>query len=271
MSLPDYQTVRPREPMFNVPGIIVILIAVLAAVHGWRALLDPESDVIFLREAAFIPARLALLLVQSRLPEIVARISATADDPGSALAISRFFLGDGSKPWTLLTYAFLHGSFAHLAMNSLWLLAFGSPVARRFGPARLIALFGVGAIAGALVHYLSHALDIAPLVGASAAISAFMAAATRFMFGRRRPLNLIAAPEPHSRPAPPLRETLTDPRVLIFLAVWFGTNILFGAFVSVPGAGEATIAWQAHVGGFIAGFLLFPFFDPVPPAASPRR
>jgi len=64
-------------------------------------------------------------------------------------------------------------------------------------------------------------------------------------------------------PAAPLKATLRDPRFLIFLGVWIGLNALFGlGTVAMPGAGQE-IAWQAHIGGFLAGLLLFNVFDPV--------
>ncbi|MGA7486205.1 MAG: rhomboid family intramembrane serine protease, partial [Xanthobacteraceae bacterium] len=69
-------------------------------------------------------------------------------------------------------------------------------------------------------------------------------------------------------PAPPLAACLRDPRVLAFLTVWFGVNLLFGVF-SVGMAGvEQAIAWQAHVGGFLAGLLAFAAFDPIPMAGA---
>ncbi len=51
--------------------------------------------------------------------------------------------------------------------------------------------------------------------------------------------------------------------MLAFIAVWFGLNLLFGmGTVSVTGE-DQSVAWQAHVGGFVAGLLLFGLFDPV--------
>jgi membrane associated rhomboid family serine protease len=51
--------------------------------------------------------------------------------------------------------------------------------------------------------------------------------------------------------------------VFLFLAIWLVLNFLFGIGGSfVPGA-QADIAWQTHLGGFLAGLLLFPLFDPV--------
>jgi membrane associated rhomboid family serine protease len=56
--------------------------------------------------------------------------------------------------------------------------------------------------------------------------------------------------------------------VLAFILVWFGVNILFG-FVSLGGSGlTQAVAWQAHIGGFVAGFFGFGLFDPVPPSAA---
>ena len=63
-------------------------------------------------------------------------------------------------------------------------------------------------------------------------------------------------------PALPLTGIVRDPRVIAFLVVWFGINILFGTgTVSVPGE-DQTVAWEAHIGGFVAGLLLFSLFDP---------
>jgi membrane associated rhomboid family serine protease len=60
--------------------------------------------------------------------------------------------------------------------------------------------------------------------------------------------------------------TLRDPRFLMFLGVWIGLNALFGlGSVSIGEAAGQEIAWQAHIGGFLAGLLLFNAFDPVFP------
>src|SRR5260370_18995999 len=71
-------------------------------------------------------------------------------------------------------------------------------------------------------------------------------------------------------PAASLGASLRDPRVIAFLLVWFGLNILFGVFsLGMPGVGQA-IAWQAHIGGFLAGLLAFSAFDPVPSSSAPN-
>jgi membrane associated rhomboid family serine protease len=230
------------EPIFNVPSVVTATLAVLAVVHGVRELvLTSQVDNLFLLWFAFIPARYE---------------TAVLAYPG----------GLGADIWSFVTYAFIHADVTHLALNGVWLLAFASPVARRFGTLRFMAFFAVTAAAGALAHLATHAGDRALMIGASAAISGFMAAAIRFAFQRGGPLGLLGGSrdeQVYRVRAAPLMVALRDSRILMFLAAWFGINVLFGVgLVSVAG-GEQSIAWQAHIGGFLAGLLGFAVFDPV--------
>jgi membrane associated rhomboid family serine protease len=61
---------------------------------------------------------------------------------------------------------------------------------------------------------------------------------------------------------------LRNTRVLAFLGVWFGVNIIFGIGSIAIGADGGSVAWQAHIGGFLAGLMLFSLFDPVPRAVT---
>ena len=104
------------------------------------------------------------------------------------------------------------------------------------------------------------------MIGASASVSGAMAAAIRFAFVRGSFLsfNRGDADQAARVPALPLFRALRDTRVIGFLAVWFGVNIIFGMGSIAVGSEGATVAWQAHIGGFFAGLLLFSLFDPVP-------
>jgi membrane associated rhomboid family serine protease len=232
-----------REPLFNIPSVIVTLLAVLTLVHGVRTvLLSDDQDIWVLLNFAFIPARYDTSAVL-----------------GGALPG-----GFGADVWTFVTYSLLHGSWMHLGINGVWLVAFGSPVARRFGGSRFLAFFAVTAAAGAAMHLLTNAGSQAPMIGASAAISGAMAAAMRFAFQRGGPLGALRGDDDaaYRVPAIPLSGVLSDARVLIFLVVWFGINILFGLGSPSLTGGDEVVAWQAHIGGFVAGVLLFSWFDP---------
>jgi membrane associated rhomboid family serine protease len=233
-----------REPIFNVPTAVVATLAVLVIIHLVREwVLTPQQDTQLLLWFAFIPARYDA--------------AATAD--AGAIA------GLGPRIWTFFTYAVIHGNWMHLGLNGIWLLAFGTPIARRFGAMRYLAFFAVTAVAGAAAHLATYTNAYVPVIGASASISGFMAAAIRFVFQRSGPLGAIGRNDPQAYrvPALPLTAVLRDPRVLAFLAVWFGLNILFGVgSLSLDGS-DQQVAWQAHIGGFLAGLLAFPLFDPV--------
>ncbi len=161
----------------------------------------------------------------------------------------------------------------HLGVNLVWMLAFATPLARRFGPPRFLAFFAATAAAGAGAHLVTHPDAMVPMIGASASISGFMAAAVRFAFAPGASLSGRSFGNADRMPAQSLTEAFRDVRVLAFVGVWIGVNLLFGLGMSMPGTEDADVAWQAHMGGFFAGLLLFSLFDPVsaPGARSENR
>jgi len=234
-----------REPLFNIPPIVIALLALLALIHAVRTLLlTDDQDIEFLLSFAFIPARYDTSIVL-----------------GGALPG-----GFGAEVWSFVTYSLIHADWTHFGVNAIWLLPFGSALARRFGVLRFIAFYAVTAAAGAGLHLATHAGEQFPMIGASASISGTMAAAMRFAFQRGGPLGILRGDDEQAYrvPAIPLIRVLSDARVLIFLAVWFGINIVFGlGSLSITGS-DQPVAWQAHIGGFLAGLFLFSWFDPAP-------
>ena len=252
-SQPEVCEPKRAEPIFNVPLVVVATVAVLVLVHVIRVtFLTDEQDVEFLLTFAFIPARYGV-------------------DAGGAGVFPGGFAAD---LWTFFTYAFIHADIMHLGLNLAWLIPFGTALARRFGTWRYIVFMLVMAAIGALAHLVTHLGELEPMIGASAAISGAMAAAMRFVLQPDGPLVLWReqSEDAYRVPAATLAATLRDPRFLLFLVVWLGLNALFGlgtvSFGTEPGQ---TIAWQAHVGGFFAGLLLFNAFDPVTPGDAPDR
>lgn len=243
MSRPPLPLPSAREPAINAPAVVLVLLGLLTAIHAVRLALPEPTDDVILVLFSFLPARYD--------PEVLRGVVL----PG----------GMGAGLWTPLTYGLLHGSWTHLVVNGVWLLAFGSPVAWRFGTLRFVLFTALCSMAGAGLHLVFHWGDLTPVVGASAAISGHTAAALRFMFQPGAPLGLfrVQGRAAFRVPAHGLVETLGDRRVVMFLVMWFGVNLVFGMGAAVLGAGSAGIAWQAHVGGFLAGVLLFPLFDPV--------
>jgi membrane associated rhomboid family serine protease len=231
-----------REPLLNVPPVVATLIGLFVAVHAVTTygLSFVQYD-LFLKMFAFVPARYDQNLILAAWPGGVA-----------------------ADLWTFVSYAFIHADWIHLTVNSVWLLAFGTPLERRFGGIRFAGFFVVTAVAGALAHLVTHPGEMVPMVGASASISGAMAGAIRFAFQRGGPIFVRDEdPQRYRVPALSLAAALREPRVLVFLAVWFGINLVFGLGSSQMLGVEGSIAWQAHVGGFLAGLLFFGWFDPV--------
>jgi membrane associated rhomboid family serine protease len=265
---PIHDGARPREPMFFAPAVVVALVAALLAIHAVLTQLSDAAQDVAVRDFAFLPGRLTLAIWPDRLGELLSRINT---DPGALeqAAMLRHYqaLQGGGKLWTLVTYAFLHGSWTHVGVNSIWLVAFGPPIARRFGSVRFLAFFALTAAAGALAHWAVAPMDFSPLIGASAADSGLMAAAARFIFqpgaplGGSRGFSRLAADGSDETPAPSLARLLTQRRAVVFIAIWMVTNFVFGAGAQALGASEAPVAWVAHIGGFAAGLLAFPLFD----------
>lgn len=237
-----------RERAINLPAVVIVLVAALLAIQAWMAFLANAPDYVYF-EWGFVPGRFTLGLFPHGTEEL-------AD---SSLVMLR--------PWTLVTYALLHGSWTHVIVNCIWLVAFGPPVARRFGAPRFLAFLALTAAGGALAHWAAAPREFFPMIGASAADSGLMAAAARFIFQAGAPLggpggfNSALAGPGDDGPASTLRELATDRRALIFIAVWLATNFVFGAGAQALGASEAPVAWVAHVGGFAMGLLAFPLFD----------
>ena len=227
-----------REPIFNVPASVLATLGLLAGVHALMSLL-PE------REA--VRATLALAFIPARYSDFGAEL------PGGVLAaVASFF-----------TYQVVHADLTHLLVNAAWLLAFGSAVAMRIGGWRFVFFSAFCGACGALTFLVLEWGAAVPVVGASGAVSGLMAAAFRFLFNVMDERNAEALRyAPQTVPLMSVPAMLTNRRVLTVIVVWIVINFVMAA-VAPAVMSTGGIAWQVHLGGFIAGLLGFGFFDPV--------
>ena len=145
-----------RQPVFNVPGVVLALAGLLVAVHAALALVATETANWWVLALAFIPARFA------DLPYAF---------PGGAWA--------PITSW--LSHALVHGDLMHLGVNLAFFLAFGSACARRIGAARFALLMIASTIAGAAAYLAFNGLAEVVMIGASGAISGLVGAVLRFL------------------------------------------------------------------------------------------
>lgn len=222
----------PGEPMFRIPRPVGLLIGLIVLAHVVRSLLPAGMAEDILIRFSFMPMRY--------MPGI---------NGGSLLDKALPFVG----------HQFLHAGFFHLGMNCLWLLACGPVVAKRYGALAFWGFFLLCGISGAAVFLVADWGGIDGMIGASGAVSGLMAASIRMIPGQ---LLALTMPGVMQGADAPLASVRSKP-VMAFTLVWFVTNLIFGLTGLGSGGEIHQIAWQAHIGGFVAGLLLPDLFDAV--------
>lgn len=237
-----------RTPAINLPPAVLWLSVALIAIHVARQFIAPGLDDRILVTFSFIPARYG--------------------DVGPLMPG-----GVAARYWTPVTYAFLHANAVHLIVNVVWMASFGTALARRFGTGRFLLISLLATIAGAAIHYLAHAGEQGLVIGASGAVSGMMAGTARFAFSPGGPLGAgaVNAATSYRVPAEPLMAAARNPRAVAFIVIWFAVNLIFGLGGGLVAGVPGQIAWEAHIGGFLAGLLAFPLLDPVRGADAPRE
>lgn len=219
------QSRESREPFLKAPASVLSLIGALVAAHVARTLMTTAASEHIVSEYALIPLR----------------YSPHALEPGSPIERAIPFVG----------YMFIHADVTHLAINCLWLLAFGAVVGRRFGALPFLIFFALCGVVAAVVYLALEWGSPGAMIGASGAISGLMAAGIRMV----NPANFGASTSPRAL------IPILSPQVLLFSGLWIVINLVLG-LSGASLAGEAQpIAWQAHLGGYFAGLLLAGPFD----------
>jgi len=147
---------------------------------------------------------------------------------------------------TVFTSMFLHGGWLHLIGNMLYLWIFADNIEDAMGHGRFVVFYLLCGIAAALAQALPAPGSGIPMIGASGAISGVLGA------------YLLLHPRAHVMVLIPLGffSQVTRLPALLVLALWFGLQL-----ISELGASEgAGVAFRAHIGGFVAGMALIPFF-----------
>jgi membrane associated rhomboid family serine protease len=152
---------------------------------------------------------------------------------------------------TVATSMFLHGGLGHLLGNMLFLWVFGNNVEDAMGHLRFLAFYLLCGVAAVFAQALPDPGSNVPMVGASGAISGVLGA---YMLLYPRARVLLALPPPF------IFITIGWFRAVWVLAGWFALQLLMGAGARPPEGEAGGVAFGAHVGGFVAGMVLIPFF-----------
>lgn len=195
------------QPFINLPPFTKTLVFILVGVHILVGALPEPTQFDVLEHLGFVPAYYT-----------------------GAIPFDLYALAGP------ITFAFLHGSWAHLLINSVMLVAFGAGLEPWMGWKRLALMMLACSLVSALVQLGFDIGSTNPVIGASGALSGLFPAALLMMQDRGGMSN------PGRYGYWPL------------IAIWIGVSVLFGV---IGGPQGETIAWPAHIGGFLAGFLLY--------------
>jgi membrane associated rhomboid family serine protease len=149
-----------------------------------------------------------------------------------------------------LTSMFLHGGWLHLIGNMWFLWVFGSHIEDAMGSGRFLIFYLISGVASAAVQFVTSVGSPVPTVGASGAIAGVMGAFL-ILYPRVRVVTLIFIV---------IFVTTYDLPAALMLIYWFLLQLLSGLGSLASVAQAQSIAWFAHVGGFLVGILLVRLF-----------
>ena len=160
----------------------------------------------------------------------------------SGLSQNGFSVSANVVPW--FSSMFIHGGWLHILGNMWFLYLFGDNVEGRLGKGRFLVLYLCGGLVAGLAQVISSPGEVTPMVGASGAVSALLGAYL-VLYPRAKVLTLI--------PIFILFYFVNLP-AFIFIGIWFLIQLLYG-YASL-GSTSGSVAWWAHIGGFVSGLFL---------------
>jgi len=150
--------------------------------------------------------------------------------------------------FTLITSMFMHGGWAHLLGNMLFLWVFGDNIENRIGHMRYLIFYLVCGIIASLCHvFVSGSDSLIPSLGASGAISGVLGGYL-LLFPSRRVRVIMG-------------RGITTVPAFVALGIWIVFQVISQLGVLGGDQGGGGVAYAAHIGGFIAGLALIKLFD----------
>ena len=143
----------------------------------------------------------------------------------------------------IITSMFLHGGLGHIFGNMWYFWLFGDNVEDRFGKVKFLIFYMAAGVFAALVHYLSEPASAIPAIGASGAISGVLGAYAAIF------------PKVRVKTIGPFFRTFELPAWAL-MGLWFALQLFSGALTVFGDLGGGGIAFFAHIGGFIFGYMI---------------
>jgi membrane associated rhomboid family serine protease len=246
---------KDNIPLARVPLVTIALVAINVIVylleirHG-GGLFSGPSDSVSVHYGA-IPYELTH---PGKHCELITQPSPEGLLQGIACQGQQGVSGDpGAQPatWeTLFTSMFLHGSFLHIFGNMLFLAIFGPTVEDRMGRLRFLVFYLLGGLVALAAQVAVDPSATGPTLGASGAIAAVLGGYI-LLYPRARVLTLVFIV---------FFVTIVQVPAFLLLGFWFLEQLYFGAAGLATPLGSESVAYFAHVGGFVFGLALVRLF-----------
>lgn len=238
---------RDNIPSQTVPFVNYLLIAACTVVFLLQLSVG-DQEASLMEQYGMIPARVRNPDAQIKL---LGRGYVQSEDGVRLIDFTRPAAPSAVPPLlTLLTCIFLHGGWMHFLGNVWFLWIFGDNVEDRFGHGRYLLFYLGSGIAASVAHLLSAPDSLVPTIGASGAIAGVMGA-----YFVLYPKALVEAVVPIFI----LIQIMVLPAWL-FLGVWFAMQFFNGTF-AIGTTSSGGVAWWAHIGGFVVGWLFAGVLD----------
>ena len=155
---------------------------------------------------------------------------------------------------TIFSSMFMHAGWMHLISNMWALHIFGDNVEDKMGHRNYVLFYVLCGIAAALTDFMIHPDSMMPTIGASGALAGVLGAYL-VLFPAAKIVTLIPII---------IIPYFVELPAIVFLGFWFLTQFFtgLGSLDASKLAAEASVAWWAHVGGFICGMILVKLFVP---------
>jgi len=234
------------EPMLNLPSAIIgFLLLSVGVFLGRTYYLSEDAAATFLLTFGFTPLRYEFLASGVAFPG-----------------------GWAAGAWSSVTYVFLSNSPSNMIFDLLWLTAFGSAVARRFGAIRFVLFVMAAAIIGAGLFWLVSKDAQSLLTGPSFVVAALLGAAIRFIYAGGIGGIMSFGGDSWKRPALGIIEMWSNVQVLQLLGFIFAANTLFAVLYASSGLDGRALLLNGL--GYLVGIALFSAFDPPAYRSSAR-
>jgi membrane associated rhomboid family serine protease len=243
-----------NNPTTRFPFVTIGIIATCVIALAWLLQLDEAQQQDVVIHYGFIPQRVAQLsdprlIVQVPISQVV-RVP-LINQHVAVPKIVRLPAEPGQIYLSMVTTMFLHGGWLHLVGNMWFLWLFGNNVEDRLGHLLFLCFYLLGGMLATACHWWYDPQSVTPVIGASGAISAVLGA--------------YAVTWPHAKVKTLVIIAIVEIPALVFLGLWFVSQLIEAAgLLQLPMRGgarvaePASVAWWAHVGGFVTGLLLMP-------------